>query len=320
MAGSGRWIRLDVNWDDSAWLADLPWPVRAVWPLILAHVKTMGSGGVCEAPNMRRFCAAHDVPQECVEAFLDGAHRAGAMNVEGSEWTVVKWRTYQESDSAERMRRMRLRNNPSPEEAAQHEASQPEQDEEVTNTGACDVTARNVTSPCHATETETETESYALSISAAPPVPEREPLGSTGPPGRTGPEPAKPPPAWWPDRYPESRFPTPEAWWDEFSRAFPRRAGDSKLKLGAELARRLLREGRGDLEERILAGAKRYRDWCEATGKLRTEFVQQVPTWLRNRGWEEPWEIPPDVPAKPVKPRVGPGKGNSWRSDLGISA
>jgi len=316
MAGSGRWIRLDVNWDDSDWLADLPWAVRAVWPLILAHVKTMGTGGVCEAPNTRRFCAAHDVPQECVEALLEGAVAHGAMEV-GQTWRIVRWADYQRSESYERVQRFRQRT------AEQHTEPEPEtacndDQDDATVVTPCNVTTRDAALPCHATGTETETESYALSFSAAPPGSEPEPLGSTGPPGPTGSAPAKPPPAWWPDRYPASRFADPETWWDEFSRAFPRRAGDSKLKLGAELARRLLREGRGDLEERILAGALRYRDWCEATGKLRTEFVQQVPTWLRNRGWEEPWEIPPDVPARSSPPR--PAKGNSWRSDLGISA
>lgn len=299
MAKSARWIRLDVSWDDTEWLADLTWPTRAVWPLVLAHVKLHGQAGVCTV-NVKRFCVAHDVPLPCVELFLEAAVRAGAMEIDGSEWIVVKWAEYQGAESLERVRRHRdaRRRDGAP---SRNDETVAERAETLYNVTAEPVTG--VTLLCHATGTGTKTGTESPPLKGPPPLPEglASELAETEPPG----EPdvcGKSPPAWWPDRYPGSRFADPEAWWDEFSRAFPRRAGDSKLKLGSEVARRILREGRGDLEERILAGALRYREFVEATGKLRTEFVQQVPTWLRGRGWEEAWEVPDDARVRGAPP------------------
>lgn len=327
MAGSGRWIRLDVTWDDSEWLDELPWHVRAAWTLVLCHVKAFGDRGVCDAPNIRRFCQGHNVPQDCVEQLVEAAVAHGAMSVANGEWRITEWRAYQESDSAERMRRMRGKvAGPRPLEATaspvQGSASPTEQGNEVTDCDACDVTPvteRHAASPCHATETETETETESkLSVLADPPSSDAGLVEPTGPGQAEASPPTSSPPIWWFDRYPETSFPDFEAWWDEFSRIFPPRAGDRKLKDGREVARRLLRAGRGDLPERILAGLARYRDWCEATGKLRTEYVQQVPTWLRAQGWDEPWEIPDDLPPRPARPARQKASKHSWREDLGI--
>lgn len=159
-----------------------------------------------------------------------------------------------------------------------------------------------------------------LSVLADFPISEAGLVETAGPPGRSeAPPPTSSPPIWWFDRYPETTWPDFDAWWAEFARIFPPRAGDRKVKDGRDVARRLLRAGRGDLPDRVLAGLARYRAWCEATGKVRTEFVQQMPTWLRSSGWEEPWEIPDDLP-RPAKQRQQSRSKHPWREDLGINA
>ena len=108
------WFRLDVQWDESDWLADLPWHVRAVWPVILAHVKTYGRQGKCDAPVLRRFAAGHDIPLECIEVLLEAAGKEGAMEITAETWQVTKWAEYQGAESLERVRRFRDRNATEP--------------------------------------------------------------------------------------------------------------------------------------------------------------------------------------------------------------
>ena len=105
------------------------------------------------------------------------------------------------------------------------------------------------------------------------------------------------PPGWWAERY-GGAWASFDAWWGDFLRAYPPRLGDRKTSLGEAVARRLLRAGRGDLPDRILAGAVRYRRFMEACGKSKTEYVQQLPTWLRGEAWKEPWELPEKPEAK----------------------
>lgn len=82
-----------------------------------------------------------------------------------------------------------------------------------------------------------------------------------------------------------------EEWWGDFCREYPPRSGDLKKSEGRRLA---LAKVRGDPEraEAILAGARRYRAWCIATGKVRTELVASIPPWLRGDRWESEYELP----------------------------
>jgi len=91
---------------------------------------------------------------------------------------------------------------------------------------------------------------------------------------------------------------------DEFKAVFPRRLGDAKAAKGRERFGKLRAAG-VDLD-RLLEGAKRYAAFCDATAKTRTEFVQQIPTWLNGRGWELDWEIPDDAPNRPKQVSTGP--------------
>jgi hypothetical protein len=88
-------------------------------------------------------------------------------------------------------------------------------------------------------------------------------------------------------------------WFQMFWDAYPPRAGDrkraeSEKKFGAAVKR-------GTDPRAIIAGAERYRAYCDATQRTKTEYVQQATTWLNNRAWNEPFEIPPDAPSPPQR-------------------
>jgi len=149
MAKDSRWVRLNVGWDESTWLEELPWAVRAVWPIILCHVKVFGSAGRCPVPSWARFARGHDIPSEFVNALVEAATADGALIIEDGYMTVSNWNAYQGSDSAERVKSHRERRAKT---------------DDVTerNNGVTGVTLQGVTSddetlPCHATETGTET-------------------------------------------------------------------------------------------------------------------------------------------------------------------
>lgn len=148
MSRDARWFRLNVRWHESAWLAELDWPTRAVWPLILEFVKLHGKGGVCDAPVLSRFASGFDVPV-CNVTSVTGAACSGddpAMVIRDGKWIIVKWSIYQGAECAERVRKHRAKKdlNLSP-------TSPPD---DVTLHG---VTSRYGPLPCHATETMTET-------------------------------------------------------------------------------------------------------------------------------------------------------------------
>ncbi|MEJ5169373.1 MAG: winged helix-turn-helix domain-containing protein [Fimbriimonadales bacterium] len=91
--------------------------------------------------------------------------------------------------------------------------------------------------------------------------------------------------------------------WQELLSVYPKRAGGLGHSEGRKVLARLLKE-KAD-PEAILEGARRYADYIRATGREKTEFVAMIPTWLRQRRWEEDW-TPPERPSN-----------GRWQSDLG---
>jgi hypothetical protein len=89
--------------------------------------------------------------------------------------------------------------------------------------------------------------------------------------------------------------------WLEFVEVYPKRAGDLG-KAKAETIFRRLAKSVDPLQ--IIDGARRYGEYCEAVGRVKTEFVKQMPTFLNNRGWEEEFEAP-ETPPRGGKSRNG---------------
>lgn len=87
----------------------------------------------------------------------------------------------------------------------------------------------------------------------------------------------------------------------DFWAEYPKRAGDRK-RAAAE-AKWKLAIKRGVDPGLIVAGAKRYRAFCDATGKTGTEYIQQAPTWLNGRAWENEFELPAEPPKLAAAPR-----------------
>lgn len=79
---------------------------------------------------------------------------------------------------------------------------------------------------------------------------------------------------------------------DEFWAAYPRRAGGNPKARAKIVYRARVKEGVS--EDVLIDAVKRYAAFCEATRKVKTEYVKQAASWLSPtfRGWEEDWEIP----------------------------
>lgn len=78
---------------------------------------------------------------------------------------------------------------------------------------------------------------------------------------------------------------------DLFWRQYPKRAGGNSRT--AALAKyRTVRRGAVTADV-VLAGVQRYATYCQATGKVGTEYVKQAVTFLGPaRHWEDPWDVP----------------------------
>lgn len=93
------------------------------------------------------------------------------------------------------------------------------------------------------------------------------------------------------------QIPDDPNWFELFWDTYPPRAGDRKRAESEKKFKTRVKEGADP--RAIIAGAERYRAYCDATQRTKTEYVQQATTWLNNRAWLEPFEIPHDAPAKP---------------------
>lgn len=110
MAG-GRWIRLNADYADSAWLDALPGDVRRLWPDVLCWVKLKGVGGVCKAPDLEVIAKRLDTPRERLSTLLHAAVQDGAMEVTKDTWVVTNWAVHQPYDltATERQRKHRAK-------------------------------------------------------------------------------------------------------------------------------------------------------------------------------------------------------------------
>lgn len=80
-------------------------------------------------------------------------------------------------------------------------------------------------------------------------------------------------------------------WFDQFKAVYPKRAGSQPWPRARKAANARLKEGHTTAE--FIAGAERYAAFCNATGKLNTEFVMQAATFLGpDKQFMQPWPLP----------------------------
>lgn len=85
----------------------------------------------------------------------------------------------------------------------------------------------------------------------------------------------------------------PPEWFATFRQTYPPRAGSQRWRDAQRAANSRIAEGH--TPEELLGGARRYAAYCLATGKLRSEYVQQAATFLGpGKGFLESWIPPPD--------------------------
>ena len=86
--------------------------------------------------------------------------------------------------------------------------------------------------------------------------------------------------------------PAVPAEFEEFKKAYPQRSGTQPWSRALKVIRARLKDGSTWSE--ILAGVKRYADYCDATAKTGTEFVMQAATFCgAEKHYLESWEPPP---------------------------
>lgn len=90
----------------------------------------------------------------------------------------------------------------------------------------------------------------------------------------------------------------------EFKRLYPKRKGDLNLKKARDTIRGKL--SAGNWQERadvVLQGVAKFAAHCEREGKIGTEYVPMMSTWVNGERWHEDYEEPvkPEAPKTPLK-------------------
>jgi hypothetical protein len=104
----------------------------------------------------------------------------------------------------------------------------------------------------------------------------------------------------------------------QFRFAYPPRAGSQPWRRAIAAIRTRLQEG--DSWADIISGAQRYRAFCESTGKVNTEFVMQVATFVGpDRHYLAEWSLPAVAPAKESAEQASLRKLTERRAAIGLA-
>ena len=108
MTAPRRWIRLDVGWEKSDWLAELPAGARLAWILLLGYTKTVGVAGSVKAMTAKGAARDWAITEADFLTMLQAAKAHGAVSEpEEQTWVITGWDRYQQDGAAERQRRHR---------------------------------------------------------------------------------------------------------------------------------------------------------------------------------------------------------------------
>lgn len=114
-----KWLRLNAEWEESAWLMAISGHASGCWPRLLSWVKMRGKKGRVKEPARAVLADRWKVPLETVNELMDAALAEGAkgdadpggIRIEGGELVVVQWLTWNPDDpkAAQRKRDQRER-------------------------------------------------------------------------------------------------------------------------------------------------------------------------------------------------------------------
>jgi uncharacterized protein YdaU (DUF1376 family) len=85
---------------------------------------------------------------------------------------------------------------------------------------------------------------------------------------------------------------------------YPKRDGNTAKAEGLEIYITLIKSSTASAEE-ILAGAIRYKEWATYSEKIGTQYVKQISSWLRKKGWEEDYEHTKEISWTAYKKQMG---------------
>jgi hypothetical protein len=113
MAGTSRWVRLDVDFGDTEWLFPLSGLAELAWVKLLAYAKRSGIRGRvrCLSPSVaaEKWKCGLDAFDEMMTAATAGDNPA-VIEVDG-DWFLTGWDRYNPIDrtNADRQRHLRER-------------------------------------------------------------------------------------------------------------------------------------------------------------------------------------------------------------------
>jgi hypothetical protein len=89
--------------------------------------------------------------------------------------------------------------------------------------------------------------------------------------------------------------PDPQATFERFWTAYPKRAGSNPKKAARQKWDARVKAGVD--ADGMIRGAERYAAFCNATSKTNTEYVKQAQSWLSPsfEGWVQPWDAPEEA-------------------------
>jgi len=266
VAKESRWLRLNVDWDDSPWLFTLSEGSQLAWIKFLCYVKSLGTSGRVRALEPLIASRKWGMGEESVSKMLQAGVNDGAIIVENGYWVVVNWSKYQGRDETNAERQKRYRESRREPDGPQKEASNA-----VTSNGT--VTDSNAVTLSRDRDSDidrdnTKTKTTQQTREAVEP-----------PRHRSGDE--------------------LEDAWNRFIKAYPFRSDESpSTRLKNQFTE--LWKARQDLES-IIAGAGRYREFVRAFG-TESQFIARASNWLRESRWEAEYTLPDPVPDSPDDP------------------
>ncbi len=104
-----RWIRINVGWDDTDWIASLSAEARLAWIMLLCHVKRDGIAGRCKLISDRVAGRKWGVGPDAVREMIDAGRYDGAIFEADGEWVITAWSKYQVDNSTPRVQQYRAK-------------------------------------------------------------------------------------------------------------------------------------------------------------------------------------------------------------------